>query len=188
MDFGDILTQWSEVQKKEKTAKTAPAAQVSHKKANAPSAEEKAAEALKKRNTLEGQMQQDAKKTVNPMELWLRRYGTVDKDRLNEESEEASRMEDRTYLKNMRPEARIDLHGLTRDEAWSKLEAFVDDCLRRGLKKIEIVHGKGIHSHGSDPVLGQMVRTFIEQNRHLGVSGHNDRNHGGSGATWVLLK
>ena len=49
MDFGDILTQWSEVQKREKTAKTAPAAQVSHKKANAPSAEEKAAEALKKR-------------------------------------------------------------------------------------------------------------------------------------------
>ena len=188
MDFGDILNQWSEVQKKEKTAKKTPVQQVSHKKANAPSAEEKAAEAQKKRNTLEGQMQQDAKKTINPMELWLRRYGTIDKDRLIEEGEEASKMEDRSYLKNMRPEARIDLHGLTRDEAWTKLEAFVEDCLRQGFKKIEIVHGKGIHSHGSDPVLGQMVRSFIEQNKHLGVSGHNDRNHGGSGATWVLLK
>jgi len=188
MDFGDILAQWAETQKKEKFAAKKPVAQVSHKKANAPTPEEKELASQNYKKTLEGQMIEDSKKAINPMELWLRRYGTVDKDRLNEESEEASKMESRNYLKSMRPEARIDLHGLTRDEAWAKLESFVNDCLRRGIKKIEIVHGKGIHSHGTDPVLGAMVRTFIEQNKHLGVSGHNDRNHGGSGATWVLLK
>ena len=185
MDFGDILEQWDNQQKAAaKKQKDSGKNQVSHKKANAPTPEEKAAMEMKKGFDFV----EERNKKINPMELWLRRYGTVDKDRLNEESEEASKMESRNYLKSMRPEARIDLHGLTRDEAWAKLESFVNDCLRRGIKKIEIVHGKGIHSHGTDPVLGAMVRTFIEQNKHLGVSGHNDRNHGGSGATWVLLK
>ena len=190
MDFGDILEQWSQSQKTNSKKNNAQKQtnQVSHKKANAPTAEEKALIAQGYKKTARGQMEEDAKKTVNPMELWLRRYGTIDKDRLNEESEESGRMESREYLKNMRAEARIDLHGFTRDEAWAKLEGFINDCLRRGLKKVEIVHGKGIHSHGSDPVLGQMVRTFIEQNKHCGISGHNDKNHGGSGATWVLLK
>ena len=44
---------------------------------------------------------------------------------------------------------------------------------------------------GSDntmPVLGQEVRLFIEQDKRLGSSGHPDRNNGGTGATWVLLK
>lgn len=177
MDFGDILAQWTEQQKNEAGTKTASRPQASHKKANAPSPEEKALE--KKKN---------APKSINPMELWLRRYGTIDKDSLAEESDEAAKMKSREYLKQLRPEARIDLHGLTRDEAWARLESFVNDCLRCGLHKIEIVHGKGIHSHGTDPVLGNIVRIFIEQNRHLGTSGHNDKNHGGSGATWVILK
>ena len=138
MDFGDILAQWSETQKKEKSAAKKPASQVSHKKANAPTPEEKELAAQNYKKTLEGQMIEDSKKAINPMELWLRRYGTVDKDRLNEESEEASKMESRNYLKSMRPEARIDLHGLTRDEAWAKLESFVNDCLRRGIKKLKL--------------------------------------------------
>ncbi|WP_149553937.1 Smr/MutS family protein [Treponema pectinovorum] len=188
MDFGDILEQWSNEQKKASVQKKSAPSQVSHKKPNAPTAEEKAQANRLYSQTAKGQMEEDSKKTINPMELWLRRYGTVDKDKLNAESQEASKMENREYLRKMRPDARIDLHGLTRDEAWARLESFVEDCLRRGYKKIEIVHGKGIHSNGSDPVLGQMVKTFIEQNKHLGASAHNDRRHGGSGATWVLLK
>ena len=188
MDFGDILNQWAEVQKNEKTQKKPASPQVSHKKANAPTPEEKELARQRAMNTVRGKMEADSKKQINPMELWLRRYGTVDKDSLLEESEESARMENREFLKTMRAEDKIDLHGLTRDEAWAKLEAFVNRCVRDGLKKIEIIHGKGIHSHGSDPVLGQMVRTFIEQNKHMGTSGHNDRNHGGSGVTWVLLK
>lgn len=177
MDFGDILDQWTEKQRNGKKGAGCSTVQTSHKKANAPSPEEKAQK-----------KQKDTPKSINPMELWLRRYGTVDKDSLADESSESEKMRSREYLREMRPEARIDLHGLTRDEAWTRLESFVNDCIRRGLRKIEIVHGKGIHSHGSDPVLGNMVRVFIEQNKHLGASGHNDRNHGGSGATWVILK
>ena len=160
--------------------------------ANAPTAEEKAA---RKRAKLasegrlyEIQMEEDSKKQINPMELWLRRYGVTDKDKAADEYNERAKMESREYLRTMRPEARIDLHGLTRDEAWSRLNSFVSDCIRRGLKKILIIHGKGNHSNGSDPVLGPMVKTFIEQNKNLGSSGHPDRSMGGSGATWVIIK
>lgn len=194
MDFGDILNQWDGVQKAEKNRakEKAKQPQVSHKMANAPTPEEKAA---RKRAKLaaegriyEAQMEEDAKKSINPMELWLRRYGVTDKDKAADEYNERAKMESREYLRTMRPEARIDLHGLTRDEAWLKLTGFVNDCIRRGLKKILIVHGKGNHSNGSDPVLGPMVKNFIEQNKNLGTSGHPDRSMGGTGATWVIIK
>ena len=122
------------------------------------------------------------------MEVWLRRYGVTDKDKAAHEYEERTKMESREYLRTMKPEARIDLHGLTRDQAWERLSGFVSACVSRGMKKILIVHGKGNHSNGSDPVLGPMVRTFIEQHPHLGSSGHPDHNQGGNGATWVIIK
>ncbi|MBQ9909079.1 MAG: Smr/MutS family protein [Treponema sp.] len=194
MDFGDILNQWNDIKKEEKirAKEKSKAAQVSHKMANAPTPEEKAARKQAKLRAegrlYETQMEEDAKKTINPMELWLRRYGVTDKDKAADEYNERAKMESREYLRNMRPEARIDLHGFTRDEAWSRLAAFVNDCIRRDLKKILIIHGKGNHSNGSDPVLGPMVKTFIEQNKHLGSSGHPDRSMGGNGATWVIIK
>ena len=105
-----------------------------------------------------------------------------------EQEEERTKYADRSELVRMRLEARIDLHGLKRDEAWERLEAFVTECEMRRLKKILIVHGKGIHSNGSDPVLGEMVRKFIESDKRLGTSGHPDASGGGKGATWVILK
>ena len=184
MDFGDILNQWSEQQKSSGQQKKQ--SQDSHKKANAPTAEEKAA--LAQGYTPEQIMERESQQKINPMELWLRRYGTVDKDKIADQYAEETKLQNREYLRTMKPEARIDLHGLTRDEAWIRLEGFVLDCKQRGLKKILIVHGKGNHSHGSDPVLGPMVRTFIEQNKNLGTSGHPDHTQGGTGATWVILK
>ncbi len=183
MDFGDILNQWDSMGKKPAQKK---GPQVSHKKANAPTKEEK--EAARQGYSYEQQQALESRKRANPMDVWLNRYGTVDKDKVADEAEEAQRLNSREYLHALKPEARIDLHGLTREEAWDKLNIFVGDCKRRGLRKIMIVHGKGIHSTGSDPVLGPMVRSFIEQDSRLGTSGHPDRNNGGNGATWVLIK
>lgn len=194
MDFGDILNQWNDIQQSERVSikNKAKRQQVSHKMPNAPTPEEKAAKKRAKLQaegrTYEAQMEEDAKKTINPMELWLRRYGVTDKDKEQAEYDERTKMESREYLRTMPPEARIDLHGLTREEAWNRLESFVADCVRRNFKKILIIHGKGNHSHGTDPVLGAMVKTFIEQNKHLGSSGHPDRYMGGTGATWVIIK
>lgn len=129
-----------------------------------------------------------AENKINPMEIWLEKYGTVDKDAASSSYRHSTQLKSREYIKNLKIDATIDLHGLTRDEAWKYLNGFVNDCVRKNFKKILIVHGKGIHSGKNEPVIASMVKTFIEQNSHLGASGHADKTMGGSGATWVLIK
>ena len=189
MNFGDILDQWDIQQKKEaEKQRLSGKNTVSHKKANAPTAEEKAALAMRKEFQEGYDVEKESQKRINPMELWLRRYGTVDKDALSEQEEARNKYHSRSSLVEMRPQARIDLHGLKKEEAWARLNSFVSECESKGIKKIMIVHGKGLHTHGTDPVLGEMVRKFIEQDKRLGSSGHPDSNEGGKGATWVILK
>lgn len=177
MDFGDILNQWDSIQKSgaasPKNNSSSSKKQVQKKTVSSPQKDS---------------LPETEGKQINPMELWLRRYGTVDKDEEIDRIERKKQNTDREYLKSLKPQAVIDLHGLTRDEAWQRLDAFTGDCVRRGLKKVLIIHGKGIHSNGSDPVLGDMVRKFIETDKRLGSSGHSDRTHGGSGSTWVILR
>ena len=127
-------------------------------------------------------------KRINPTELWLRRFGTVDKDSMRDEENERKKARSPSYFSNLRCDDEIDLHGLTAEEATKRLEIFVSECEKRRLKKIMIVHGKGIHTKGAAPVLGDTVRRFIENDRRLGRSGHPDERHGGRGSTWVILK
>ena len=174
MDFGEILEQWDAQQKEQKIKK----------KTHAAGAEKMS----EKQKSCELQMKADSERKINPMELWLRRYGVMDKDAAADEYEYRTKIESREYLRTLKPEDVVDLHGLTREQAWQKLDSFVSACKIRGLRKILIIHGKGNHSHGTDPVLGEMVRYFIEADRRLGSSGHPDRNHGGTGATWVIIR
>lgn len=187
MDMNDILNQWDNMQAdKVRKQKESGKNTVSHKKANAPTPEEKA---LAAERDFEAKIRMENSKEINPMEMWLRRYGTIDKDKLAEEQQERTNQYDRNYLLNMRPEARLDLHGLHQDEAEERLNNFISDCQRRGLRKVIIVHGKGIHTSGTDPVLGELVRKFIERDKRCGTSGHpKTKQEGGTGATWVILK
>ncbi|MDR0315776.1 MAG: Smr/MutS family protein [Treponema sp.] len=95
--------------------------------------------------------------------------------------------EKRRRLRNKKPDAQIDIHGLTRDEAWDKLEQFFNESKANGYEKLFIIHGKGNHSTG-EPVLNRTVRDFIERCPFAGESGQGKASSGGEGATWVLLK
>lgn len=95
--------------------------------------------------------------------------------------------ERRRRLLSKRADAVIDLHGLTRDEAWSSLETFFQDGKGRGYEKLLIIHGKGNHSAG-EAVLSRAAREFIERCPLAGESGYGNAASGGSGATWVILK
>jgi len=191
MDMNDILNQWDKIQADKVTKqKQSGKNTVSHKKANAPTKEEKEMAAAKKsEKDFEAQMRSDNEKTINPMEMWLRRYGTIDKDKMAEEAAEKHQQLDRNYILNMRPEATIDLHGLHQDEAEQQLNYFIGNCKAKGFHKVLIIHGKGIHTTGTDPVLGELVRKFIERDNRCGTSGHpKTQAEGGKGATWVILK
>jgi DNA-nicking Smr family endonuclease len=112
--------------------------------------------------------------------------GVYDKDAENT-GRQISAQEKRRRLKNKRPEAELDIHGQSRDEAWLSLEAFFAESKSSGLEKIQIIHGKGNHSAG-EPVLKRTVMDFIEQCPFAGESGRGKTSSGGEGATWVLLK
>ena len=80
MDMNDILAQWDKMQADQiKKQKESGKNTVSHKKANAPTPEEKARAAEK---DFEAKLKAENSKEINPMEMWLRRYGTVDKDKI----------------------------------------------------------------------------------------------------------
>lgn len=115
-------------------------------------------------------------------------HATFDKDSQREKFDEREKMRDSEYVKKLQPQDTIDLHGLTQDEARKALDDFVANSKRRGLRKILVIHGKGIHSGAGDGVLSGLVRKFIESDKRLGQFGHADKTMGGSGATWVVVR
>jgi DNA-nicking Smr family endonuclease len=120
---------------------------------------------------------------------WLGKNEVFDKDAEdpNVNSQRLSAGEKRRRRLAQRPDASIDLHGLTRDQAWTALEQFFDAGRRQDFQKLEIIHGKGNHSQG-EAVLKRTVQEFIERCSYAGESGHGSAAEGGAGATWVLLK
>ncbi len=81
----------------------------------------------------------------------------------------------------------VDLHGLTIAEARSVLDVFFDNAQKKGFRKVLIIHGKGNHSPNG-PVLGVWVKEYLTLCKKAGRAGYADKHHGGSGATWVMLK
>jgi DNA-nicking Smr family endonuclease len=162
MDFGDILEQWEK-----QTAKT-----------------RRGGKGARGGGKTGGQPER-----ADPLEVWLRVNGVYDKDAsANAEAAlSGGAGSRRRRLLAKTADAVLDLHGLTRDEAWASLDTFFNDSRRRGFEKLLVIHGKGNHSRG-DVVLKEIVRVFIENCPFAGESGPNRAAAGGSGATWVLLK
>jgi DNA-nicking Smr family endonuclease len=130
--------------------------------------------------------EEDAAQTVDPLTAWLRVYGIPDKD-AEIAATTAPSPKRRRRLRAKKADASIDLHGLTRDEAWVALEEFFRAGQQQELEKLLIIHGKGIHSE-KDAILKRTVRDFIEHCPFAGESGQGETADGGSGSTWVLLK
>ena len=133
-----------------------------------------------------GPGRKDGEKKPNVMDSWLRSNEVYDKDAEHKETA-VSAQEKRRRLKNKKPDAEIDIHGMTRDEAWQKLEIFFNESKTAGCEKILVIHGKGNHSAG-EAVLKHIVLKFIEHCPFAGESGRGKAAAGGEGATWVILK
>ena len=82
----------------------------------------------------------------------------------------------------------LDLHGHTVDEARGLLAEFLAQCLRRGLRCVRIVHGKGLRSRNREPVLKRKVAVWLMQREEILAFCQAPRSDGGSGAVVVLLK
>jgi DNA-nicking Smr family endonuclease len=122
------------------------------------------------------------------LDRWEKRPhdGTYNKD-AEEGDRRVSAQEKRRRLRNKKPEAELDIHNHTREEARQALEGFFEESKVKGLEKVLVIHGKGNHSTG-EAVLKRVVMDFIEHCSFAGESGRGKAAAGGEGATWVLLK
>jgi DNA-nicking Smr family endonuclease len=85
----------------------------------------------------------------------------------------------------------IDLHGKTESAAKEALTAFITDSVRKGLRMVLVVHGRGLRSPGGHAVLKRATVTWLSQSALAGyVLAFTSARAAdcGAGATYVLLR
>lgn len=85
-------------------------------------------------------------------------------------------------------QSQIDLHGLRREEAREALAAFLREALRRHLRCLRVIHGKGHGSPGRQPVLKAKVQRWLGQHHDVIAFAQASGPQGGAGALIVLLQ
>ena len=81
----------------------------------------------------------------------------------------------------------IDLHGCNRDQARDALAGYINECHRRGMRCLRVVHGKGHGSPGRQPVLKAKVQRWLAQRCEVIAFAQASGPQGGAGALVVLL-
>jgi DNA-nicking Smr family endonuclease len=114
-------------------------------------------------------------------EQQLDRYPVVDKDA----GRDAPDDESLSGRLDLPVEARLDLHGMTVQEALLATERFISSAKARGMRKIMVIHGKGRNGEG---VLRREIRVYLERHRDTGAMGYAKGHDGGRGALWVLIR
>jgi DNA-nicking Smr family endonuclease len=91
-------------------------------------------------------------------------------------------------LGRLRPEAELDLHGMSREEAVAKARTFLENAHYHGFKIVLIITGKGDRTQDG-PVLRQAVTGFLSQDQsRVQEWMEAPRHYGGSGAVVVFLR
>jgi len=123
------------------------------------------------------------------MDDWLEMYPPDRK--LGEQKEIPDRIIIHTRkkeLSRMEPQDTLDLHGWTGRDAVRELEIFLKKSKRKGLYKVMVIHGKGIHSPGGESVLRPIVKKYLEQSPLVRGYGRAKGCSGGGGATWIMIR
>ena len=88
-------------------------------------------------------------------------------------------------------EEHLDLHRLVKEEAKPLVRAFVWECRKKGLRCVRIVHGRGLHSKDTTPVLKEALKVWLSQGgigaQVLAFTSAPPAD-GGAGAVYVLLR
>lgn len=84
-------------------------------------------------------------------------------------------------------EARLDLHRLTVEQALAQIHTFIRDSLEHDIRCVLITHGKGLDR--KEPAkLKSCVAAWLPQFDEVLALHSAQKQHGGAGATYVLLK
>lgn len=81
----------------------------------------------------------------------------------------------------------VDLHALGVDSAGTLLREFLLDARRRGHLCVRVVHGKGLRSGSTGPVIRRMTEGLLRQRGDVLAFASAPAAQGGTGAVLVLL-
>jgi dsDNA-specific endonuclease/ATPase MutS2 len=76
----------------------------------------------------------------------------------------------------------LDLHAFRPGEVISLLDQYFNECRKRGLQRVRVVHGKGTGT------LREMVHAHLRRSPQVVSFALGDETSGGWGATLVTLK
>ena len=88
----------------------------------------------------------------------------------------------------LRPEARLDLHGCTIAEAASLLAGFLHDAQGASQRCVCVIHGKGHRSAEGRPALKAQVNQWLRDAPAVLAFSSAQPKDGGMGAIYVLLR
>lgn len=86
------------------------------------------------------------------------------------------------------PQASLDLHGSTLDQARERLDRFLASCLTHDIRCVRIIHGKGIGSRRGEPVLKAAIRQHLCRLEAIQAWVQCHEHEGGEGALHALLR
>ena len=85
-------------------------------------------------------------------------------------------------------DATLDLHGQLLKNARNTLFNFINDCQQQNVRVVLIRHGVGIKNKTKPGILKSFVNKWLPELPAVLAFHTAQRHHGGSGATYVLLK
>jgi DNA-nicking Smr family endonuclease len=84
--------------------------------------------------------------------------------------------------------SQIDLHGYRTDEAREALAEFIRDSVKKEVRCVRVIHGKGLGSKNRTPVLKEKVRRWLVQKEQVLAFVEARPVDGGAGVVVVLLR
>ncbi len=91
-------------------------------------------------------------------------------------------------IRRMKAQDTLDLHSYTLEEAIVTTRNFLSSSKQKGLRKVLIITGKGIHSAGGEAVLRPTVINIANAHPAVREVSTPKAAEGGSGALVVILK
>jgi DNA-nicking Smr family endonuclease len=82
----------------------------------------------------------------------------------------------------------IDLHGLSAEQAREALVDFLAEALSRRLRCVRVIHGKGLRSGPSGPVIKRRIGRWLQRRDEVLAYCSARPVDGGTGAIYLLLK
>ena len=89
------------------------------------------------------------------------------------------------------PQAEFDFHDrglLTPGDMQRLIDEFMEECIDRGLYKVLIITGKGLHSRKGMPVIKPFVKKYLQDKPYVARVYEGRADRGGSGTLEVILE